>query len=81
MAVECRRFTSANRVKKGDPLFKMDSTRQEASLEAGRARVAEVDASAETAEADIADQRRQTSGVATGVRRTADQDTITAAQR
>jgi len=42
-----------DRVKKGDPLFKMDSTRQEAALETARAHVAEVDASAETAKADI----------------------------
>ncbi len=42
-----------DRVKKGDPLFKMDSTRQEAALETARARIAEVDASAETARADI----------------------------
>jgi multidrug resistance efflux pump len=42
-----------DRVKKGDPLFKMDSTRQEAALETARARIAEVDASAETAKADI----------------------------
>ena len=50
-----RRFTSAitSRVKKGDPLFKMDSTRQEAALETARARIAEVDASAATAKADI----------------------------
>jgi multidrug resistance efflux pump len=42
-----------DRVKKGDPIFKMDSTRQEAALETARARIAEVDASAETAKADI----------------------------
>ena len=42
-----------DRVKEGDPLFKMDSTRQEAALATARARVAEVDASAATAEADI----------------------------
>lgn len=42
-----------DKVKKGDRLFKMDSTRQEAALESARARVAEVDASAATAEADI----------------------------
>jgi multidrug resistance efflux pump len=42
-----------DRVKKGQPLFKMDSTRQEAALESARAHVAEVDASAETAKADI----------------------------
>jgi multidrug resistance efflux pump len=42
-----------DRVKKGDPLFKLDSTRQEAALETARAHVAEVDASAATAEADI----------------------------
>jgi multidrug resistance efflux pump len=42
-----------DRVKKGDPLFKMDSTRQEAALETALAHIAEVDASAETAKADI----------------------------
>jgi multidrug resistance efflux pump len=42
-----------DRVKKGDPLFKMDSTRQEAAVATARAQVAEVDASAATAEADI----------------------------
>ena len=41
------------KVKKGDPLFKMDSTRQEAALKAARARIAEVDASMLTAKADI----------------------------
>jgi multidrug resistance efflux pump len=40
-------------VKKGDPLFKMDSTRQEAAVDTARARVAEVEASAETAQADV----------------------------
>jgi len=42
-----------DRVKKGDRLFKMDSTRQEAALERARARIAEVEASAVTVEADI----------------------------
>lgn len=42
-----------DKVKKGDRLFKMDSTRQEAALEAARARVVEVEASKATAEADI----------------------------
>jgi multidrug resistance efflux pump len=42
-----------DRVKKGQPLFKMDSTRQEAAVETARARIAEVEASATTAEADI----------------------------
>jgi multidrug resistance efflux pump len=41
------------KVKKGDPLFKMDSTRQEAALKAARARIAEVEASMLTAKADI----------------------------
>jgi multidrug resistance efflux pump len=41
------------KVKEGDPLFKMDSTRQEAALERARLRVVEVDASAATAKADI----------------------------
>src|SRR6478672_2295948 len=40
------------KVKRGDRLFKMDSTRQEAALERARARIAEVDASFVTAEAD-----------------------------
>jgi multidrug resistance efflux pump len=42
-----------DRVKKGEPIFKMDSSRQEAALETARARIAEVDAAAETAKADI----------------------------
>ena len=42
-----------DKVKKGDPLFKMDSTRQEAALLRARARIAEVEASMVTAEADI----------------------------
>ena len=42
-----------DRVKKGDPLFRMDSTRQEAALKTARARIAEVDASMVTAKADI----------------------------
>jgi multidrug resistance efflux pump len=41
------------KVKKGDPLFKMDSTRQEAALKAARARIAEVEAAMLTAKADI----------------------------
>jgi multidrug resistance efflux pump len=40
-------------VKKGQPLFKMDSTRQEAAVDTARARIAEVGASATTAKADI----------------------------
>jgi multidrug resistance efflux pump len=40
-------------VKKGQPLFKLDSTRQEANLETARARIAEVDAAMATAKADI----------------------------
>ncbi len=42
-----------DKVKKGDRLFKMDSTRQEAALLRARARIAEVEASMATAEADI----------------------------
>jgi multidrug resistance efflux pump len=42
-----------DRVKAGEALFKMDSTRQEAALETARARIAEVDAAAETAKADV----------------------------
>lgn len=42
-----------DKVKKGDPLFKMDTTRQEAALESARAHVVEVEASKVTAEADI----------------------------
>jgi len=41
------------RVKTGDRLFKMDSTRQEAALERARLHVVEVDASTATAQADI----------------------------
>jgi multidrug resistance efflux pump len=41
------------KVKEGDPLFKMDSTRQEAALERARLHVVEVDASMATAKADI----------------------------
>ena len=41
------------KVKKGDPLFKMDSTRQEAALERARLQVVEVDASMATAKADV----------------------------
>jgi multidrug resistance efflux pump len=41
------------KVKQGEPLFKMDSSRQEAALERARLRVVEVDASAATAKADI----------------------------
>jgi len=40
-------------VKKGAPLFKMDSTRQEADLETARAKIAEVDAAMITAKADV----------------------------
>jgi multidrug resistance efflux pump len=41
------------KVKKGDPLFKLDSRRQEADIETGRARIAEVDAALVTAKADV----------------------------
>ncbi len=41
------------KVKKGAPLFKLDSTRQEADLETARARIAEVDAAMITARADV----------------------------
>lgn len=41
-------------VKKGTPLFKLDSSRQQAALEFAVKRVAEVDASLKAAEADIA---------------------------
>jgi multidrug resistance efflux pump len=41
------------KVKKGDPLFKLDSRRQEAAIETARARIAEVDAGMVTARADI----------------------------
>jgi len=40
-------------VKKGAPLFKMDSTRQEADLETARAKIAEVDAAMIAAKADV----------------------------
>jgi multidrug resistance efflux pump len=41
------------KVKKGDRLFKLDSARQEAGLEKARAQIAEVEAAAVTAKADI----------------------------
>jgi multidrug resistance efflux pump len=41
------------KVKEGDPLFKMDSTRQEAALERARLHVVQVDASVATAKADV----------------------------
>lgn len=41
------------KVKKGDRLFKMDSTRQEAAVKTARARIAEIEASMITAKADI----------------------------
>src|SRR4030081_3264928 len=41
------------KVKKGDRLFKMDSSRQEAAVQTARARIAEVEASMITAKADI----------------------------
>src|SRR3954452_21122380 len=41
------------KVKKGDRLFKLDSSRQEAGLEKARAHIAEVEAAAVTAKADI----------------------------
>ena len=40
-------------VKQGDPLFKLDTTRQVAAVDTALARVAEVEASAETAQADV----------------------------
>jgi multidrug resistance efflux pump len=41
------------KVKKGQPLFKIDSKRQEAEIETARARVAEVEAGMATAKADV----------------------------
>jgi len=41
------------KVKKGDRLFKLDSTRQEAAIQTARARIAEIEASMVTARADI----------------------------
>jgi multidrug resistance efflux pump len=41
------------KVKKGDPLFKIDSKRQEAAVETARARIAEVEAAMVTAKADV----------------------------
>ncbi len=41
------------KVKKGQPLFKLDSKRQEAALETARAKIAEVDAAMITAKADV----------------------------
>ena len=41
------------KVKKGDPLFKMDTTRQEAAVKTARAKIAEVEAAMITAKADI----------------------------
>jgi multidrug resistance efflux pump len=40
-------------VKKGDVLFKLDSSKQEAALETARRKIAEVDASMRTAQADV----------------------------
>jgi multidrug resistance efflux pump len=40
-------------VKKGQPLFKLDSKRQQAAIETARARIAEVDAAMITAKADV----------------------------
>ena len=41
-------------VKKGDPLFKLDSTRQQAALEVATRRIAEIEAASLMAQADIA---------------------------
>jgi len=41
------------KVKKGQPLFKIDSKRQEAEIETARARIVEVEAGAATAKADV----------------------------
>jgi multidrug resistance efflux pump len=41
------------KVKKGQPLFKIDSKRQEAEIETARARIAEVEAGMATAKADV----------------------------
>jgi multidrug resistance efflux pump len=41
------------KVKKGDPLFKIDSKRQEAAIETAKARIVEVDAALITAKADV----------------------------
>jgi multidrug resistance efflux pump len=42
-----------DKVKKGDPLFKLDSRQQEAAIATARARIAEVDAAMITAAADV----------------------------
>ena len=65
-------------VKKGDPLFKMDSKRQEAAVERARLQVVEVEAGMVTAKADILasegklQEAKRIPGAGTG--RTADQD-------
>src|ERR1700681_2692756 len=41
------------KVKKGQPLFKIDSKRQEAEIETARARIVEVEAGTATAKADV----------------------------
>ena len=50
-----RRFTSmsARPVKQGDVLFRLDSSKQEASLLTARRKIAEIDAAMQAAEADI----------------------------
>jgi len=47
------------RVKQGQPLFKIDSKRQEANIETARARVAEVDAQVVSAKVDVAKAQSQ----------------------
>ena len=46
-------------VKKGQPIFRLDSTDQEAAVEVARRRIAEIDAEIVMAEADIAAARGQ----------------------
>jgi multidrug resistance efflux pump len=46
-------------VKKGDVLFRLDSSKQEAALETAKRKVAEVDASFTTAQADVAKSEAQ----------------------
>jgi multidrug resistance efflux pump len=46
-------------VKKGDVLFRLDSSKQEAALETAKRKVAEVDASFTTAQADVAKSESQ----------------------
>ena len=76
-------MNARDKVKAGQPIFKLDSSKQEAALESARRRIAEVDAAFEQAKIElvVSDGRIQEAQSAyhAGGRRIGDQDRAPAA--